>query len=186
MIEQIEREKKLKQFLLSLGRAGEIADKVSELILFHNRVRENAEKRYMQLKATVAKIATTTTFAKKVIVMADIEKVIKGLEHCSTTDGNCQWADHAECPYIENCKAEKYSDLDRDVLELLNEQKQKDKMMENMDEDAEKRNRERDEVVAVLAEINAYCKIVIQMNESNEIGKRWEKYTNQAIIMLNK
>ena len=55
--------------------------------------------------------------------MADIEKVIKGLEHCSTTDGNCQWADHAECPYIENCKAEKYSDLDRDALELLKELK---------------------------------------------------------------
>lgn len=54
--------------------------------------------------------------------MADIEKVIKGLEHCSTTDGNCQWADHAECPYIENCKAEKYSDLDRDALELLKKQ----------------------------------------------------------------
>ena len=51
-----------------------------------------------------------------------------------------------------------------------------------MDEDTAKR----DEVVAVLAEINAYCKIVIQMNESNEIAKRWEKYTNRAIIMLNK
>ena len=51
--------------------------------------------------------------------MADIEKVIKGLEHCSTTDGHCLWADHSECPYIENCKAKKYSDLDRDALELL-------------------------------------------------------------------
>lgn len=47
MNEQIEQEKKLKQFLLSLGKAGEIADKVSDLILFHNRVKENAEKRYM-------------------------------------------------------------------------------------------------------------------------------------------
>ena len=46
-IKKIEQEKKLKQFLLSLGRTGEIADKVSDLILFHNRVRENAEKRYM-------------------------------------------------------------------------------------------------------------------------------------------
>lgn len=47
IMKRIELEKKLKQFLLSLGRAGEIADKVSDLILFHNRVRENAEKRYM-------------------------------------------------------------------------------------------------------------------------------------------
>ena len=44
---KIEQEKKLKQFLLSLGKAGEIADKVSDLILFHNRVKENAEKRYI-------------------------------------------------------------------------------------------------------------------------------------------
>lgn len=46
-IKKIEQEKKLKQFLLSLGKVGEIADKVSDLILFHNRVRENAEKRHM-------------------------------------------------------------------------------------------------------------------------------------------
>ena len=45
--EKVEQEKKLMQFLLSLGGAGEIADKVSDLILFHNKVRENAEKRYM-------------------------------------------------------------------------------------------------------------------------------------------
>lgn len=45
--EQTEREKKLKRFLLNLGKTGEIADKVSDLILFHNRVRENADKRYM-------------------------------------------------------------------------------------------------------------------------------------------
>ena len=38
---------RIKQFLLNLGEAGIIADKVSDLILFHNRVRENAEKRYM-------------------------------------------------------------------------------------------------------------------------------------------
>lgn len=41
------KEEKVKRFLLSIGEAGEIADKVSDLILFHNRVRENAEKRYM-------------------------------------------------------------------------------------------------------------------------------------------
>ncbi len=40
-------EGKTKQFLLSFGKAGEIADKVSDLILFHNRVRENAKKRHM-------------------------------------------------------------------------------------------------------------------------------------------
>jgi hypothetical protein len=47
MNEKIEQEKKMKQFILNLGKAGEIADKVSDLILFHNRVRANAEKRYM-------------------------------------------------------------------------------------------------------------------------------------------
>ena len=46
-LERIEAEKKVKQFLASLGEVGEIADKVSDLILFHNRVRENAEKRYI-------------------------------------------------------------------------------------------------------------------------------------------
>lgn len=39
-----EQEKKLKVFLNSLGQAGQIADKVSDLIVFHNRVKENAEK----------------------------------------------------------------------------------------------------------------------------------------------
>ena len=38
---------KTEKFLFSLGKVGEIADKVSDLILFHNRVRENAEKRNM-------------------------------------------------------------------------------------------------------------------------------------------
>ena len=47
MNEKIEQEMKLRRFLLSLGKIGEIADKVSDLILFHNRVRQNAEKRYM-------------------------------------------------------------------------------------------------------------------------------------------
>ena len=31
----------------SLGEAGQIAEEVSDLILFHRRVRENAEKRYI-------------------------------------------------------------------------------------------------------------------------------------------
>ena len=46
-LKRIEAEKKVKEFLASLGEVGEIADKVSDLILFHNRVRENAEKRYI-------------------------------------------------------------------------------------------------------------------------------------------
>ena len=37
----------VKYFLLSLGEIGEIADKISDLILFHRRVQENAEKRYL-------------------------------------------------------------------------------------------------------------------------------------------
>ena len=55
----------------------------------------------------------------------DRKKVIKGLENCSTTDGNCQWAEHPDCPYLEDCKAEKYSALDRDALALLKEQEEK-------------------------------------------------------------
>ena len=46
-LKRIEEEKKVKKFLASLGEIGKIADKVSDLILFHNRVRENAEKRYI-------------------------------------------------------------------------------------------------------------------------------------------
>ena len=46
-LKRIEAEKKVKKFLASLGEVGEIADKVSDLILFHNRVRENAEKRHI-------------------------------------------------------------------------------------------------------------------------------------------
>jgi len=46
-LKRIKAEKNVNQFLASLGEAGEIADKVSDLILFHNRVRENAEKRYI-------------------------------------------------------------------------------------------------------------------------------------------
>ena len=51
--------------------------------------------------------------------MADVEKVIKGLENCSETNGNCQWKEHLDCPYIERCKAKDYSALNRDALELL-------------------------------------------------------------------
>ena len=46
-IEEAKKREKIKRFLSNLGETGKIADKVSDLILFHNRVRENAEKRYM-------------------------------------------------------------------------------------------------------------------------------------------
>lgn len=45
--EEAMQKEKLKAFLQSIGEAGKIADKVSELILFHNIVRENAKKKYM-------------------------------------------------------------------------------------------------------------------------------------------
>ena len=47
VIKAISDAEKVKQFLSRLGETGKIADKVSDLILFHNRVRENAQKRYM-------------------------------------------------------------------------------------------------------------------------------------------
>ena len=56
--------------------------------------------------------------------MADIEKVIKGLENCSETNGNCRWKEHPDCPYIERCKAKDYSALNRDAMELLKEQEE--------------------------------------------------------------
>ena len=51
--------------------------------------------------------------------MDDIEKVVKGLENCSTTNGNCQWKEHQNCPYVERCKNGDYSALNRDALKLL-------------------------------------------------------------------
>ena len=51
--------------------------------------------------------------------MTDIEKVIKGLENCSTTNGNCRWKDHPDCPYIENCRKKDYSALNRDALKII-------------------------------------------------------------------
>lgn len=47
LINRTEKLNKLKEFFSRLGKAGEIADRCSDLILFHNRVKENAEKRYM-------------------------------------------------------------------------------------------------------------------------------------------
>ena len=41
------KEEKIKRFLLSIGEAGKIADKVSDLIVFHNRVAKNAKKQYV-------------------------------------------------------------------------------------------------------------------------------------------
>lgn len=40
-------ERKLKAFLQSIGEAGQFADEVSDMILFHLRVMENAKKRYL-------------------------------------------------------------------------------------------------------------------------------------------
>jgi len=42
---RIRADNKIKQFLKRIGEAGKFADNISDLILFHNRVRENAEKR---------------------------------------------------------------------------------------------------------------------------------------------
>ena len=58
--------------------------------------------------------------------MTNIEKIIKGLEHCSETNGNCQYTDHKDCPYLENCKKEDYSALCKDALKLLKEKFDKD------------------------------------------------------------
>jgi hypothetical protein len=46
---------------------------------------------------------------------------------------------------------------------------------------------DKDNVVAGLAEINAFCKVISQtdMEVSNELVKRWEQYTNEAIKLLN-
>ena len=52
--------------------------------------------------------------------MADIEKVIKGLEYC--IDRNECWSDKEECPWINKCR-ENSSSLKTDALELLKEYK---------------------------------------------------------------
>jgi hypothetical protein len=47
--------------------------------------------------------------------MPDMEKVIKGLEHCS--EDGCKG-----CPYEQDCKmCDGFSDLAKDALELLKE-----------------------------------------------------------------
>ena len=55
--------------------------------------------------------------------MADIEKVIKGLEYC-TTHYNCR-NKASNCPFIDDCKTIEDATgntLMRDALELLKEQ----------------------------------------------------------------
>ena len=47
LIEESKRMEKVKRFLSTLGETGKIADKVSDLILFHNRVKKNAEARHI-------------------------------------------------------------------------------------------------------------------------------------------
>ena len=54
--------------------------------------------------------------------MADIEKVIKGLECCTARNGSCQYEQEPICPYVEHCRKEDYAALQRDVLVLLKEQ----------------------------------------------------------------
>ena len=44
---EAKQREKVKTFLQSVGEAGRIADKISELILFHNRVKDNAKKRHL-------------------------------------------------------------------------------------------------------------------------------------------
>lgn len=45
---------------------------------------------------------------------------------------------------------------------------------------------DKNEIVAGLAEINAFCNVIINddKKESN-ILKRWEEYTNEAIKLIN-
>lgn len=59
--------------------------------------------------------------------MADIEKVLKGLEHCSSSLG-C-----FECPYseLDERTIECHLQIDMDALELLKEQKQKIDVLED-------------------------------------------------------
>lgn len=52
--------------------------------------------------------------------MADIEKVIKGLEYCRNQAG-C-WSESSECPWIEECR-EDVNSLKDAALELLKERK---------------------------------------------------------------
>ena len=54
--------------------------------------------------------------------MADIEKVIKGLECCAARNGTCQYKQEPICPYVERCQKEDYAALQRDALALLKEQ----------------------------------------------------------------
>jgi len=58
--------------------------------------------------------------------MADIEKIIKGVEHCLFGEEVC---DDAECPYWNDwsahcCLSHCQSDLKKDLLVLLKEQSQ--------------------------------------------------------------
>ena len=58
-------------------------------------------------------------------MMTDREKVIKGLEHCS--EDGCK-----DCPYETDCiMADGFSELAKDVLELLKEQESTVKFSRN-------------------------------------------------------
>ena len=71
--------------------------------------------------------------------MADIEKVIKGLECCAARNGTCQYKQEPICPYVEYCQKEDYAALQRDALALLKEQKEQ---IKNRDESLEKAREE--------------------------------------------
>ena len=45
---------------------------------------------------------------------------------------------------------------------------------------------DKDEIVAGLAEINAFCEVFIkEYNCGNDIIKKWKDYTNEAIKLIN-
>lgn len=63
--------------------------------------------------------------------MTDQEKVIKGLEICTTRNDICQYKQEPICPYVEHCQKEDYSALQRDALALLKEQEERIKLLEH-------------------------------------------------------
>ena len=45
---------------------------------------------------------------------------------------------------------------------------------------------DKNEIVAGLAEINAFCEVFIkELNCGNEVIKRWKEYTDEAIKFIN-
>lgn len=45
---------------------------------------------------------------------------------------------------------------------------------------------DKDEIVAGLAEINAFCEVLIKdFNKESNMLKRWKDYTDEAIKLIN-